>query len=83
MIEGEATVLGEKAFRAYVENIKRAFTGTGVDPLRVYAARTTIPQYAKLASVFQVFAGRIQRMGPLDAEARAKIQLAAAAEPPR
>lgn len=81
MIEGEATVLGEEAFRAYVENIKRAFTG--VDPLRVYAARTTIPQYAKLASVFQTFAGRIQRMGPLDAEARAKIQLAAVAEPPR
>ena len=83
MIEGEGTVLGEEAFRAYVENIKKAFSGTGMDPLRVYAARTTIPQYAKLASVFQAFAGRIQRMGPLDAEARAKIELATASEPSR
>jgi heterodisulfide reductase subunit A len=83
MIEGEGTVLGEKAFRAYVENIKKAIAVAGVDPQRLYAARTTIPQYAKLVSVFQAFAGRIQRMGPVNVEARTKIELAPVAESSR
>jgi coenzyme F420-reducing hydrogenase delta subunit len=76
MIEGEGTVLGEAAFRKYVDEIKKAVAACGLDPLRVYAARTTIPQYAKLASVFQAFAGRIQRLGSLEPEARTKVELA-------
>ena len=74
MIEGEGTVLGEEAFRTHVDEIKKAIASRGIEPLRIFGTRTTIPQYAKLASVFQTFAGRIQKMGPLSPEARASIQ---------
>jgi heterodisulfide reductase subunit A len=74
MIEGEGTVLGEEAFRTHVDEIKKAIASGGIEPLRIFGTRTTIPQYAKLASVFQTFAGRIQKMGPLSPEARSKIQ---------
>jgi heterodisulfide reductase subunit A len=78
MIEGEGTVLGEEAFRAHVSKLKTAVTSKGIDSLRVFATRTTIPQYAKLASVFQTFAGRIQRLGPLTLEDRSMIRQVAA-----
>ncbi len=74
MIEGEGTVLGEEAFRTHVDEIKKTIASGGIEPLRIFGTRTTIPQYAKLASVFQTFAGRIQKMGPLSPEARASIQ---------
>jgi heterodisulfide reductase subunit A len=79
MIEGEGTVLGEEAFRVHVNKVKQAVSSAGVEPLRLFAIRTTIPQYLKLASVFQTFAGRIQKMGPISAEARSKIQQVAIA----
>jgi coenzyme F420-reducing hydrogenase delta subunit len=79
MIEGEGTVLGEEAFRTHVDEIKKTIASGGIESLRVFGTRTTIPQYAKLASVFQTFAGRIQKMGPLSPEARSKIQYVAAA----
>jgi heterodisulfide reductase subunit A len=78
MIEGEGTVLGEEAFRAHVGKLKNAVTSKGIDSLRLFATRTTIPQYAKLASVFQTFAGRIQRLGPLTLEDRSMIRQVAA-----
>jgi heterodisulfide reductase subunit A len=74
MIEGEGTVLGEEAFRTHVDKIKKTIASGGIEPLRIFGTRTTIPQYAKLASVFQTFAGRIQKMGPLSPEARASTQ---------
>ena len=79
MIEGEGTVLGEEAFRTHVDEIKKTIASGGIEPLRIFGTRTTIPQYAKLASVFQTFAGRIQKMGPLSPEARASIQHVAVA----
>jgi heterodisulfide reductase subunit A len=74
MIEGEGTALGEESFRAHVNEIRKAITNSGIEPLRVLATRTTIPQYAKLASVFQTFAGRIQRLGPIAAEMRTELK---------
>jgi len=79
MIEGEGTVLGEEAFRTHVDKIKKTLASGGIEPLRIFGTRTTIPQYAKLASVFQTFAARIQKMGPLSPEARARIQHATVA----
>jgi heterodisulfide reductase subunit A len=79
MIEGEGTVLGEEKFRAHVNEIKKSLTGRGIDPMRIFATRQTIPQYAKLASVFQTFAGRIQRLGSLTPETRLKIKEVAVA----
>jgi len=79
MIEGEGTVLGEEAFRAHVDAIKKAVTSAGIDPLRVFANRTTIPQFAKLGSVFQTFAGRIQKLGPIAPEDRSKLKQMATA----
>jgi heterodisulfide reductase subunit A len=73
MIEGEGTVLGEEKFRAYADGIRKTVADKGVDSLRVFATRTTIPQYAKLTSVFQTFANRIQKLGPLTPEARSKL----------
>ena len=74
MIEGEGTVLGEEPFRVHVSEIKKSVANSGVEPLRVFATRTTIPQFAKLASVFQTFAGRIQKLGPLSPETRSRIK---------
>ncbi len=79
MIEGEGTVLGEEAFRKHVEEIKKTIVREGIEPLRIFGTRTTIPQYAKLASVFQTFSGRIQKMGPLSPDARSRIQPVAVA----
>jgi heterodisulfide reductase subunit A len=79
MIEGEGTVLGEERFRAHVSEVRKMVTNGGVEPLRVFATRTTIPQYAKLASVFQTFTDRIQKLGPLSPEARTKIMQVAVA----
>jgi heterodisulfide reductase subunit A len=80
MIEGEGTVLGEEKFRACVDGIRKTVADRGVDSLRVFATRTTIPQYSKLASVFQTFAGRIQKLGPLTPEARSKLKQASATQ---
>jgi len=78
MIEGEGTVLGEEKFRAYVDGIRETVADRGIDSLRMFATRTTIPQYAKLTSVFQTFASRIQKLGAIAPEARSKIKQASA-----
>lgn len=74
LIEGEGTALGEERFREHVNEIRKVITDSGIEPLRVFATRTTIPQYAKLASVFQTFAGRIQRLGPLTSDTRSELK---------
>jgi len=79
MIEGEGTLLGEEAFRARVNEIRKAVASGGIESLRVFATRTTIPQYAKLASVFQTFTERMQKLGPLTQEARSTIMPVAVA----
>jgi len=79
MIEGEGSVLAEERFRAHVSEVRKMVTNGGVEALRVFATRTTIPQYAKLASVFQTFTDRIQKLGPLSPEARTKITQVAVA----
>ncbi len=79
LIEGEGTVLGEEAFRVRVSEIRKTVSSRGVEPLRVFATRTTIPQYAKLASVFQTFTERIQKLGSLHPETRSKIRQLAVA----
>ena len=79
MIEGEGTVFGEERFRTHVNEIRKVAANRGIQSLRVFATRTTIPQFAKLASVFQTFTERIQKLGPLAPEARSKIKQVAVA----
>ena len=79
MIEGEGTFLGEGRFRAHVNEIRKLITSKGIESLRVFATRTTIPQFAKLASVFQTFTERMQKLGPLPSDARSKIKQVAVA----
>jgi len=74
MIEGEGTVLDEERFRSHVNEIRKTVTSGGIESLRVFATRTTIPQYAKLASVFQTFTERIQKLGPLRMDVRSRIK---------
>jgi heterodisulfide reductase subunit A len=79
MIEGEGTVLNEEKFRAHVNEVRKTVASRGIESMRVFATRTTIPQYAKLTSVFQTFTERIQKMGSLSPEKRSKIEEVAAA----
>jgi len=74
MIEGEGTVLSEERFRAHVNEIRKTVASRGVESLRVFATRTTIPQFAKLASVFETFTERVRKLGPLPPEARSKTK---------
>jgi heterodisulfide reductase subunit A len=74
MIEGEGTVLGEERFRAHVNEIRKTVASRGIESLRVFATRTTIPQFAKLASVFGTFTERVRKMGSLPPETRSKIK---------
>jgi len=79
MIEGEGTILGEERFRAHVSEIRRIVTSRGIESLRVFATRTTIPQFSKLASVFETFTERMQKLRPLPPEVRSKIEQVAVA----
>jgi coenzyme F420-reducing hydrogenase delta subunit len=74
MVEGEGTVLGEERFRTHVNEIRKMVASRGIEPLRVFATRTTIPQFAKLASVFATFTERVRKLGPLPPEARSNIK---------
>jgi coenzyme F420-reducing hydrogenase delta subunit len=74
MIEGEGTVLSEERFRAHVSEIRKMVASRGIEALRVFATRTTIPQFAKLASVFETFTERVRKLGPLPPEARSKLK---------
>jgi heterodisulfide reductase subunit A len=73
-VEGEDSIMGMDKFREHVNSLRReAAKLIGVKAARISTVSVTLPQYYKLEA-FNTLGERIVRMGPLEAEVRAKAK---------
>jgi heterodisulfide reductase subunit A len=73
-IEGNDSVFTEEALREHVIQMKKEIRAYGVKPLRLISIATTLPQYDKILNIFETFASRVAKIGPVSEETRAKIK---------
>ncbi len=74
LVEGDDSVFTEERLREHVIKLKRELRRYGVKPLRLIHTTTTIPQYEKILNIFETFAARISKIGPVPEETRLKIE---------
>jgi len=73
-VEGDDSVFKEEALREHVVQLKKELSAYDVEPLRLMSITTTIPEYNKILNIFETFASRILKIGPLSKETRSKIE---------
>lgn len=73
-VEGEDSVLKADKLREHVIELKKKLRELGVKPLRIVSTSVTIPQYSKMVDTFEMFEGRLSKIGRLPQETRAKVK---------
>jgi len=73
-VEGDDSVFKEDVQREYVNQMKKELRDYGIESLRLMSISTTLPQYDKIINIFETTAQRIQKMGLIKPEIRAKIK---------
>lgn len=73
-VEGDDSVFAEDMVRERVMMFKKHLGKFGIQPLRLQAAITTLPQYEKTLVLFDDFVERIKKMAPITREKREELK---------
>jgi heterodisulfide reductase subunit A len=73
-VEGDDSIFPRDRLRERVLMFKKHLDKFGINPLRLQPAITTLPQYEKTLSLFDVLVGRVKKMAPITQEKREDIK---------
>jgi len=73
LLEDHGGVFTEEALREHVTQLKKGLSAFGVEGLRLMSYSTTLPEYNKVINVFDTFAARISKLGPVKENVRKNI----------
>ncbi len=74
LVEGDDSLLTEERLRERVIQMKKDLGRLGVKSLRLQSITTTLPQYEKIFGLFDSFAERIKKIGPISKEKREELK---------
>jgi coenzyme F420-reducing hydrogenase delta subunit len=72
-VEGDESIFNRDMLRERVLLFKKHLRKFGINPLRLQPSITTLPQYEKVLSLFDVIVERVKKMSPITQEKREKI----------
>ena len=73
-VEGDDSPFSGEKLSNHVTKLKKELRAFNIKPLRLQSMVTTIPQYEKLAKLFETISGRIERFGKISSEKRKELQ---------
>jgi heterodisulfide reductase subunit A len=73
-VEGDDSIFNRDMLRQRVKLFKKVLGKFGIHPLRLQPAITTLPQYEKILSLFDMLVDRVKKMTPITQEKREKIK---------
>jgi heterodisulfide reductase subunit A len=74
LIEGEGSVFSDDQLRQCARQLRKDLRANGINPLRLVATTTTIPQYHKILEVYEMMNKRLSRLGQVKADTRSNLE---------